>query len=56
MQLFKLQQCLYCYIHTTQAALNEAGYSVWIDEAGIRAGHKWRNEIADGIQVLSLTK
>ncbi|XP_065911545.1 uncharacterized protein [Dysidea avara] len=33
-----------------KAALNEAGYSVWIDEAGIRAGHKWRNEIADGIQ------
>lgn len=24
---------------------------MWIDEAGIRAGHKWRNEIADGIQV-----
>jgi len=23
---------------------------VWIDEAGIRAGHKWRNEIADGVQ------
>lgn len=26
---------------------------MWIDEAGIRAGHKWRNEIADGIQVSS---
>ena len=24
---------------------------MWIDEAGIRAGQKWRNEIADGIQV-----
>ena len=24
---------------------------MWIDGAGIRAGHKWRNEIADGIQV-----
>lgn len=34
-------------------SLNEAGYSVWIDEAGIRAGHKWRNEIADGIQSAS---
>lgn len=34
-----------------QSMLNEEGYSVWIDEAGIRAGHKWRNEIADGIQV-----
>ncbi|KAL5470853.1 hypothetical protein EMCRGX_G028891 [Ephydatia muelleri] len=30
-------------------ALNDALYTVWIDEAGIRAGHKWRNEIADGI-------
>ena len=34
-----------------QKALNDALYTVWIDEAGIRAGHKWRNEIADGIQV-----
>jgi hypothetical protein len=34
-----------------QSVLNEGGYSVWIDGAGIRAGHKWRNEIADGIQV-----
>lgn len=34
-----------------QVLLNEANYTVWIDEAGIRAGHKWRNEIADGIQV-----
>ena len=24
---------------------------MWIDEAGIRAGQKWRNEIADGIKV-----
>jgi hypothetical protein len=31
-------------------ALNAADYSVWIDEAGIRPGHKWRNEIADGIE------
>ena len=29
---------------------------MWIDEAGIRAGHKWRNEIADGIQVYSSVK
>ena len=34
-----------------QKALNNALYTVWIDEAGIRAGHKWRNEIADGIHV-----
>ena len=34
-----------------QCLLDEANYTVWIDEAGIRAGHKWRNEIADGIQV-----
>lgn len=34
--------------------LNEANYTVWIDEAGIRAGHKWRNEIADGIQSCSV--
>ena len=38
---------MYC----SQQALNNAGYTVWIDEAGIRAGHKWRNEIANGIQV-----
>jgi hypothetical protein len=30
-------------------ALNEGGYSVWIDTAGIRAGQKWRTEIAYGI-------
>jgi len=35
----------------TKKVLNDANYTVWIDEAGIRAGHKWRNEIADGIQV-----
>ena len=34
-----------------QRVLNEENYTVWIDTAGIRAGHKWRNEIADGIQV-----
>ena len=34
-----------------QKVLNEENYTVWIDGAGIRAGHKWRNEIADGIQV-----
>jgi len=33
-----------------QTVLSSANYSVWIDEAGIRAGQKWRNEIADGIQ------
>lgn len=33
-----------------QSVLTEAHYSVWIDEAGIRAGQNWRNEIADGIQ------
>lgn len=38
----------YC---ATQRALNGSGYTVWIDEAGIRAGQKWRNEIADGIKV-----
>ena len=34
-----------------QKALNDGKYSVWIDEAGIRAGQHWRNEIADGIEV-----
>jgi hypothetical protein len=29
--------------------LNDSGYSVWIDTAGIRAGQKWRTEIANGI-------
>ena len=24
---------------------------MWLDETGIRAGQKWRNEIADGIKV-----
>lgn len=31
--------------------LNEGGYTVWIDTAGIRAGQKWRTEIAHGIHV-----
>lgn len=35
-----------------QTALNEGGYSVWIDTAGIRAGQKWRTEIAHGIHVM----
>jgi len=35
-----------------QVMLNQGGYSVWIDETGIRAGQKWRNEIADGIKVI----
>ena len=38
-----------------QRALNEGGYSVWIDTAGIRAGQKWRTEIAHGIHVTTLT-
>jgi hypothetical protein len=33
-----------------QTALAESNYSVWIDEAGIRAGAKWRDEIANGIE------
>ena len=37
-----------------QEALNAADYSVWIDEAGIRPGHKWRNEVADGIEARTL--
>ena len=35
-----------------QRMLNENGYSVWIDTAGIRAGQKWRTEIAHGIHVM----
>jgi hypothetical protein len=33
-----------------RTALAESNYSVWIDEAGIRAGAKWRDEIANGIE------
>eukprot|EP00118_Oscarella_pearsei_P014016 m.117093 g.117093 ORF g.117093 m.117093 type:complete len:246 (+) comp37606_c0_seq4:1951-2688(+) len=33
-----------------KTALNEAKYSVWIDTAGIRAGVKWRDAIASGIE------
>ena len=46
-----LISCHSVYNSSSQSLLNEANYSVWIDEAGIRAGQKWRNEIADGIQV-----
>ena len=38
-----------------QRALNEGGYSVWIDTAGIRAGQKWRTEIAYGVNVTTHT-
>ena len=34
-----------------QKVLNEKNYTVWIDMAGIRAGQKWRTEIAHGIHV-----
>lgn len=34
-----------------QRVLNERNYSVWIDTAGIRAGQKWKTEIAHGIHV-----
>ena len=37
-----------------QRVLNEGGYTVWIDTAGIRAGQKWRTEIAHGIHVMFL--
>ena len=40
-----------CGTHTIQNALIAADYTVWIDETGIRAGQKWRNEIASGIHV-----
>ena len=38
-----------------QRTLNDGGYSVWIDTAGIRAGQKWRTEIANGIHVTTPT-
>ena len=41
----------YKLLHFTQKVLNSGGYSVWVDETGIRAGQKWRNEIAVGIKV-----
>ena len=43
---------VYLY-HFLQNVLNENGYTVWIDTAGIRAGQKWRTEIAHGIHVRS---
>ncbi|XP_065846761.1 uncharacterized protein [Oscarella lobularis] len=33
-----------------KTALQNANYSVWIDKAGIRAGVKWREAIASGIE------
>ena len=38
-------------VSSIQNALTGANYSVWIDEAGIRAGAKWRDAIANGIEV-----
>lgn len=42
---------LYTLTIFLQRVLNENGYTVWIDTAGIRAGQKWRTEIAHGIHV-----
>ncbi|XP_062521765.1 uncharacterized protein LOC134196598 isoform X2 [Corticium candelabrum] len=38
------------FARSIRNALTAAGYSVWIDEAGIRAGVKWREAIANGVE------